>query len=218
MKLTANIIGATGLVGTQLVQLLLKNNSFEKVRIFVRHDSGLNHPKLEQHIVGFSDEKAWSKYLKGDILFSALGTTLTQAGNKDAQYEVDYTFNLGFAKKAKENGIENYILISSLEANANSKIFYLSMKGKLDAAITKLKFKKLTILRPASFIGKRKTKRLLEFILTSIIRLFTKIIFKKYNPIKNTAVAQAMVNAAISPNSDKTIWEGAEVFKLAGEI
>ena len=218
MKLTVNIIGATGLVGTQLVQLLLENSNFKKVRIFVRHDSGLKHPKLEQRIVGFSDKKAWSKFLKGDILFSALGTTLSQAGNKDAQYEVDYTFNLNFAKTAKNNGIENYILVSSVGANTKSKIFYFQMKGKLDDAVTKLGFEKLTILRPASLIGKRKENRLFESISTSIMTLFTKIIFNNYRPIQDITVAQAMINAAISATSEKTIWEGKEVFKLAEKI
>ncbi|MCK5731012.1 MAG: NAD(P)H-binding protein, partial [Draconibacterium sp.] len=114
MKLTANIIGATGLVGKQLIQLLLEDDNFDKVRIFVRRNSGLNHPKLKQHIVKFSESKTWRKYLKGDVLFSALGTTIAQAGNRSAQYEVDFSFNLNFAKIAKQNNITNYVLVSSI--------------------------------------------------------------------------------------------------------
>ncbi len=216
MKLTANIIGATGLVGTQLIQLLLENSNFKKVRIFVRHDSGLNHPKLEQHIVSFSDKKTWSKFLKGDVLFSTLGTTLKQAGNKEAQYEVDYTFNLNFAKAAKKNGIENYILVSSVGANSNSKIFYTRMKGELDDAVAKLGFEKLTILRPASLIGKRKVKRLAEIITIPAASFITKFILKKYCPISGKTVATAMINTAILPTSEKAIWDGKEVFSLAG--
>ncbi len=215
MKLIANIIGATGLVGKQLVQLLLKDNSFDKVRIFVRHDSNLSHPKLEQHIVKFSEAKTWSQYLKGDVLFSTLGTTLSQAGNKEAQYEVDYTFNLSFAKKAKENGIENYILVSSIGANSKSKVFYTRMKGELDEAVEKLGFKNITILRSPSLLGNRKRKRLMETIATSTIWVLTKIILKKYRPIRDLTVAQAMINAATLPNYDKTIWEADEVFELA---
>src|SRR5680860_602710 len=120
MKRTANIIGATGLVGKQLVDLLLENDNFEKVRIFVRRDSGLKHPKLEQQIIDFNNEETWAKQLTGNVLFSALGTTLKQAGSKAKEFEVDFTFNLNFAKKAKENGIENYVLISSVGANAKS--------------------------------------------------------------------------------------------------
>jgi len=217
MNLTANIIGATGLVGNQLIQLLLENSNFKKIRIFVRHDSGIKHQKLEQHIVSFSEKKVWSKFLKGDILFSTLGTTLTQAGNKDAQYEVDYTFNLNFAKAAKKNGIKNYILVSSIGANSKSKIFYLSMKGDLDIAVAKLGFEKLTILRPASLVGKRKVKRLAEIITIPAVSFITKLILKKYRPITGEKVATAMINAAISPTSEKTVWEGNEVFLLAGE-
>ena len=89
------------------------------------------------------------------------------------------------------------------------------MKGELDDAVEKLGFKNLTILRPSALIGKRKAKRSFEFISTSIISLFTKIIFKNYRPINDVIVAQAMINAATSPNLDKIIWEGDEVFKLA---
>ncbi|NOR76573.1 MAG: NAD(P)H-binding protein [Draconibacterium sp.] len=218
MKLTANIIGATGLVGKQLVQLLLEDDNFDKVRIFVRRNSGLKHPKLKQHIVKFSDIKTWEKDLNGDVLFSALGTTLIQAGNKKAQYEVDFTFNLNFAKAAKHNNITNYVLVSSIGANSKSKIFYTRIKGELDDAVAKLEFEKLTILRPSSLIGNRKVKRIIEIISIPFISFFTIFILKKYRPIKAKIVAQAMINRVLKPDSTKTIWEGNEIFKLAEKI
>jgi len=215
MKLIANVIGATGLVGKQLVQLLLENQSFEKVRIFVRRDSGIQHPKLEQQIIDFRDEKTWAKQLTGNVLFSALGTTLKQAGSKEKEYEVDFTFNLNFAQKAKENGIENYVLVSSIGANAKSPIFYTRMKGELDEAVTKLNFKNLAILRPSSLSGERKEKRPAEIISIPVLRFLTRFVLKKYRPVKDETVAKAMINAVLKPNPKKTIWEAGEVFTLA---
>lgn len=217
MKLTANIVGATGLVGTQLVRQLLKDERFEKVRIFVRRDAGINHPKLEQQIVDFREILTWEKVLTGDVLFSALGTTLKQAGGKKNQYEVDFQFNLDFAKKAKENGIENYILVSSVGANSKSKIFYARIKGELDEAVEKIGFKNLAILRPSSLSGERNQRRIAEEITVPVARFITKFILKKYRPIEGKTVAKAMINAVLKPDPEKTIWEGGEVFELAGK-
>ncbi len=217
MKLTANVIGATGLVGKQLVKLLLEDVNFTKVQIFVRRDLGFNHPKLVQQIVDFRIKDSWQNKLTGDVLFSALGTTLKQAGSKEKEYEVDFTFNLNFAKTAKEKNISNYVLVSSIGANSKSKVFYTRMKGELDDAVAKLGFENLSILRPSSLTGDRKEKRLMEIISIPIANFFTKFMFKKYRPIRDKIVAQGMINAVTSPNSTKTIWEGDEVFKLAGD-
>lgn len=211
MKLTANVIGATGLVGRYLVQQLLENANFEKVRIFVRRDAGIEHPKLEQQIVDFSDERSWGKHLIGDVLFSALGTTLKQAGGKDKQYEIDFTFNLNFAKKAKENGIENYVLVSSVGSNATSSLFYTRMKGELDEAVQQIGFKNLAILRPTSLVGERKERRIAEEMSIPVVNFVTKFVFKKYKPIHGKTVAQAMINVVLHPNPEKTIWEADEV-------
>lgn len=213
----SNVIGATGLVGKQLVQQLLNDNRFEKVRIFVRRDSGLKHPKLEQQIVDFGDEKTWGKLLSGDVLFSALGTTLKQAGSKEKQVEIDFTFNLNFAKKAKENGIENYVLVSSVGANSKSSIFYSRIKGELDDAVAKIGFKKLVIIRPASLTGDRKESRVAEKISIPILNFLTKFIMKEYRPISDKTVAQAMINSLLSNLGDKIIWEADEVFELASK-
>lgn len=216
MNLSANVIGATGLVGKELVKLLLENENFEKVRIFVRRDSGFSHPKLEQLIVDFADEKTWTEKLTGDVLFSALGTTLKQAGSKEKQYEVDFTHNLNFARKAQKSGIKNYVLVSSVGANSTSSIFYTRIKGELDDAVAKIGFKNLVILRPASLAGERSEKRWMEEFSLPVVRFITKFIFKKYRPIEGKIVAQAMINAVVKPDSKKTIWEANEIFELAG--
>lgn len=215
MKLTANIIGATGLVGKQLVQQLLNDVRFEKVRIFVRRDIGLKHPKLEQQMVDFAKTETWEKLLTGGVLFSALGTTLKQAGSKKKQYEIDFTFNLNFAQKAKENGIESYVLVSSIGANSKSGIFYTRMKGELDEAVSKIGFENLSILRPASLTGNRENRRLAEEISVPVLNFLTRFVLKNYRPIGGETVAKAMINAAMNKNENKTIWEGAEVFNLA---
>ncbi len=211
----ANVIGATGLVGKQLVNMLLNDDSFEKIRIFIRRDPGLVHPKLEKEIIDFSDIKTWSGKLNGDVLFSALGTTLKQAGSKEKQFEIDFTFNLNFAERAKVNGIENYVLVSSVGANLKSHIFYSRMKGQLDKAVADIGFKNLAILRPSALTGNRKEKRLAEMISIPLTAFITRFIFKKYRPIKDVIVAKAMINAALNPSHSKTIWEAEEVFELA---
>jgi uncharacterized protein YbjT (DUF2867 family) len=215
MKLTANIIGATGLVGKSLLEQLLQNEHFEKVRIFVRRDSQIKHPKLEQKIVDFTDSYSWENDLKGDVLFSALGTTLKQAGSKEKQYEIDVVLNRNFARKAKENGIKNYILVSSVGANSKSKMFYPHIKGKLDDEVREMGFKNLVILRPASLSGDRTNRRMIEEISVPVLNFITRFMLKRYRPIQDNTVAKAMINGALNPGNDKTIWEADEVFNLA---
>jgi len=210
-----NVIGATGLVGRELVKQLLENPEVEKVTIFSRRNSGFQHPKLEQRVIDFNDRESWKPFLQGDVLFSALGTTLKQAGSKEKQYEIDYTFNLNFAQKAKENSIENYVLVSSVGANSKSGIFYTQMKGELDEAVAKIGFRNIAILRPASLTGDRNEKRIAEKISIPILNVLTSFMMKKYRPISDKTVAKAMINAALIQPTDKTIWEADEVFLLA---
>lgn len=215
MKLTANVIGATGLVGKALVRQLLDDERFEKIRIFVRRETGLKHPKLEQLVVDFGKTETWEKQLTGDVLFSALGTTLKQAGSKEKQWEIDFTFNLNFAQKAKEKGIENYVLVSSVGANAKSSLFYTKMKGELDEAVSKIGFRNLVILRPASLTGPRENRRLAEEISVPILNILTRFVMKNYRPISDETVAKAMINAALHKAGFRTIYEGTEVFNVA---
>ena len=194
---------------------LLENEKFEKVRIFVRRDAGIKHPRLEQFIVDFSHDETWQKFLTGDVLFSALGTTLKQAGSKASQYETDFTLNLNFAKKAFDNGIKTYVLVSSIGANPKSALFYPRIKGELEDAVLQVDFENLAIMRPASLTGKRENKRWVEILSVSILQVLTKFVLKNYRPIKDAVVARAMINAVLFPNPVKTIWESYEIFELA---
>lgn len=89
---TAIIIGGTGLVGTQLVDLLLNDQEFEKIVVFGRKSLNINNQKLEEHLINFSTPEYWENLVKGDVLFSCMGTTLAKAGSKEKQYEIDFTY------------------------------------------------------------------------------------------------------------------------------
>ena len=159
---TAVVIGATGLVGSHLVDLLLQDNRFDKVKIFVRRTTGITNSKLEEHIINFDDTDTWQNKVTGDVLFSALGTTIRQAGSQPAQYKIDYTYQYNFAKTATQNGVRTYILISSAGARANARLFYSRIKGELEEAVRKLSFAHIHIIQPGILTGPRSENRLGE--------------------------------------------------------
>mgnify|MGYP003665181760 CR=1 FL=1 len=216
-KLTANIIGATGLVGSHLLQQLLNDDRFEQIRIFSRRTTGLTHGKLEEHSVDFDQTKQWTSLIKGDVLFSTLGTTLKKAGSKEKQFLIDYSYQYQVAEAAAKNGVADYVLVSSAGADANSKIFYSKMKGELDEAVKELEFKRIVILRPSILDGDRQEKRTAEKIGIKVTRWLTQYFFKEYRPIHAKTVAKAMIssifNEELTPNYQ--IFELDEVAKLA---
>ncbi len=151
----AIVIGATGLVGGQLMELLLNDSRFESVKIFVRRTANITHPKLTEHIVDFDAPDTWKKLVTGDVLYSAMGTTLRVAGSKEAQYKIDYTYQYNVARTAAANEVKEYVLISSAGAAIDSKIFYSRMKGELERDIKRLPFETIHIIRPGLLAGER---------------------------------------------------------------
>ncbi|MCR9131008.1 MAG: NAD-dependent epimerase/dehydratase family protein [bacterium] len=212
---TAIVLGATGLVGSQLLQQLLSDDRYALVKVFHRRSTGVTHEKLEEHVINFHEMRIWKHLIIGDELFSALGTTLKAAGSKEAQYEVDYEYQLDVAKYAQKNGVLSYALCSSLGATQSTKNFYLNMKGKLDNKVQKLGFEKLVIVRPSLLLGDRKEMRIGEKIGEPLLKLATKIPpFKKYKPIHVRDVAKAMING-LNSDAQQVIYEGLEVHMLA---
>ena len=160
----AIVIGATGMVGTQLIQKLIENEDFSEIVSLVRRKSGVSNPKLTEYIINFNEPETWKSYVKGDVLFSSLGTTMAQVKTKKAQYEVDFNYQFTVAKIAANNGVSSYVLVSSAGANPNSKYFYLKMKGELEFAVQSLPFKKVILIKPGQLTGNRIQNRRSEKI------------------------------------------------------
>ncbi|WP_027418997.1 oxidoreductase [Crocinitomix catalasitica] len=212
----AILIGATGLIGKALLTQLLDSAEYDEVRVFTRRKTGENHPKLREFIVDFNAIENAKADLVGDVLFSCLGTTLKTAGSKEAQYKIDFDMQFNTTKIAKENGVENMVLLSSAGANAKSSVFYSRMKGELDEAVEKLGFDRVGIIRPSMLAGDRKEFRWSEKIFTPIMYAFSWIPgIRKYRPIKDKTVAKAMINAVNDSAKSTEIYELEAVFKLA---
>lgn len=197
----ALVIGATGAVGKDLVQQLLADEAFERVDIFVRREVPIPAEKLHVHIVDFDRLETWADQLQGDVLFSCMGTTIKAAGSQDAQWKVDYTYQFKTAKAARANGVKTYVLVSSVGANAKSKVFYTRMKGALDEAVQKLGFEGCFILRPPSLIRKG-SDRLGEKVGIVALKAFNALgLLRQFTPVPTEEVAAVMIRLAKSGRS-----------------
>ena len=209
----ANVIGASGLVGQQLIAQLLDHPEFVKVRSFVRRPSGISHPKLEEIQIDFDQPESWKHLVQGDVLFSTMGTTIKTAKTKANQYRVDYTYQYEFAKAAAGNGVGAYVLVSSMGADSKSSVFYSRIKGELEEAVSKFNFRKCIIVRPSILDGDRKEKRAGEKIGLVASRFLTRYIFKKYKPTPVNLLAEKMIRLSMNQTKGFRMVEGLEIFK-----
>lgn len=215
---TAIVIGATGLIGSHLTNKLLGDERYSKVKIFVRRTIDIVHPKLEEEIVDFDDLSKWKNKITGDELYSTMGTTIKQAGSKETQFKIDFTYQYIAAKAAADNGVEKYLLVSSAGADHKSKNFYLKIKGSLEESVSQLPFKNIFIFQPSFLLGERREKRRGEKIIAVLAKVLTRIIpfLKKYRPIKAEVVAEAMINAANDNINDRLVrYSLDQIFNIA---
>ena len=214
----AIIVGATGATGKDLLEFLLKDNSFYKVDVFVRRHIDIKNEKLTVHVIDFDKSEQWKPLVKGDVLFSCLGTTLKAAGSKAKQWKIDYDYQYQFAKAARENQVKNYVLVSSQGASAKSRVFYTKMKGQLEDAVIKLQFPLLSIFNPPILI-RHNSDRLGEKIGVNIIKVFNKIgLLLSLKPLSTRMLAQAMIGAAKNNKSNIAFFKSKEIWQLVGEM
>lgn len=210
----ALVIGATGAVGKDLVEQLLKDESFERVDVFVRREVKVPSPKLVPHVVDFDHPERWSELLTGDVLFSCLGTTIKAAGSQDAQWKVDYTYQYEAAKAARNNGVGKLVLVSSVGASSKSKIFYSRMKGQLDEDVQKLGFPGCFILRPPSLVRKG-SDRFGEKAGVAVLKCFNAIgLMRSWKPMPTEEVAAAMIRLAKSDKNGTNIITSQEILSV----
>lgn len=209
---TAIVIGATGLVGAELVNQLLDSSEFSKVKIFVRKSTNKTHTKLEEYIVDFENIENWKENLTGDTLFSCIGTTLKTAGSKEKQFNIDYNYPLHTIQTAISQGVNQIVLVSSMGAKAGSYNFYLDMKGKLEEAIKALHPQSLLIFRPSILDGNRIEKRPAEYQAIKMMRFLGKLPFlKKYAPTKIEVLANKMIYNTLQETKSIKIYESIDI-------
>jgi uncharacterized protein YbjT (DUF2867 family) len=208
------ISGASGLVGSYILEELLQNPRISKVYSLVRTNSSIKHDKLIEELVDFSSFQAYSFEGDYDCAFCCLGTTLRKAGSKENQFKIDHDYVVNFAQFAKEEGVRSFGVVSSLGAKTPSSNFYLDTKGKMENSINALEFESLTIIRPSFLLGERKEFRLMEKISTPIIRflgLFFVGKMKKYKGVHAKQVAKSLTEATIEARKGKKIIESNEI-------
>ena len=215
---TAVIIGSTGLIGSQLVNLLLESNQYEKVIAFVKRDAGISNPKFVQHIIHFDNPIRYKDLIVGDDFFCTIGTTIKTAGSKEAFRKVDFEYPTQFAEMALKNNVKQFLIISSLGATESTGNFYLKTKGEMENYLSKMNFESVSILRPSLLLGERKEFRLGEKIASFFMKLFGFIFvgnLKKYKPIESKIVAKALFQIAQKNNKGFTIYESDAIQKMA---
>ncbi|MFH7766463.1 nucleoside-diphosphate sugar epimerase [Acinetobacter sp. BSP-28] len=211
---SAIVIGATGLVGRELLKQLSEIESCEKITAVVRHEDYQlkSLKKVQQFILEdfllLNDEDV-NGYSHA---FSCLGTTLKKAGSKENFYNIDYEINAHFADLF-ETTQTHYVLISAMGANAQSRIFYNKVKGQLESHIRNLKLEKASILRPSLLLGKRSEQRMLEDISQNLYQKFSHLVPDtfKYKPVTAVQVAHTMVEAAQTQTEKFEIYDNLRI-------
>ncbi|KTF19073.1 NADH dehydrogenase [Pseudoalteromonas sp. 10-33] len=214
MTKTAVVIGATGLVGSELLTALLSCVEYSKVVAITRRALPLSDKKLTNHIIDFEKLTQYSELFKGDVFFSCLGTTLKQAGSVEAQRKVDFDYQFIAAQLASCNGMKHYCLVSSSGANANSSSAYLKMKGQLEQAVMPLAFNKTSVFQPSLLLGARDHFRLAEKLGSVILPLLTKVsVLKRYKPITGKQVAVKMLLVSLKQEEAQKYYVLDELFE-----
>jgi len=193
---TAIILGATGLTGTELLKQLLNDDHYQKIILFSRKSTNIKNSKLTEHITDFDQLHKIEHLIIGDIIFCCLGTTIKTAGSKTAFRKVDFNYISDFALLAKQNGLNQFYLQSSIGADSKSNNYYLKVKGETENAIKKLNFESFTIFRPSMLLGNRIEFRFGETLAKLAMR-FLSFLFvgrlKLYKAIDAKQVAKAMI-------------------------
>ena len=213
---TALVFGSSGLVGSYVLDQLINNNSYSKIKIFVRSKSPNINQKVEVIVTNFINLDPIKSYINGDDCFFSIGTTKKNTPNKTEYRRIEYNIPIEIAQIAKKNLVKNFSYVSSGYADSRHSSAYLKNKGEVELFLQNLNFSKLAIMRPSFLLGKRKEFRIGETIGSIALKALSPILFgkiKKIRPIKAEIVAKAMIKALNSDNNQK-IFESDQIEEL----
>ena len=213
---TALIFGSTGLVGGHVLDQLIQNKNYSKIKLFVRSAYEIDDPKIEIVKTDFNNLENHIEDIKGDDCFFCIGTTKKNSPDKDEYKRVELEVPKQVAKIAKSNLVNSFVFVSTGYADPKSSGDYLKFKGLVEEELKRLNFSKLGIMRPSFLLGDRKEKRVGEKIGIFVFKILSPLFLgplKKMKPIHSATVAKVMIKIA-NENLEKTIFESDEIVEL----
>tara|TARA_B100001250_G_C19553872_1_gene680261 strand:- start:125 stop:808 length:684 start_codon:yes stop_codon:yes gene_type:complete len=219
-KIEAAVFGATGLVGSRLINYLKQDLEFEKINLIVRSPIKIGCRKFKIHNINLFKKSQILNTLKtSKVVFLSIGTTMSKVnGRKEKYNRIDFGITKDIADSCKELGIEKLILVSSSGADLKSKSFYLNLKGKIEKYVADINLKSVCILRPSLLLGKRNEKRFGEKLAQIIIPKISFLMPSKYKAINAEKVAKAMVQLSKKESKGVKIFHYKEIIDLSDEI
>ena len=196
MTQTAILLGATGLVGSKLLDNLLNDDAYSTVKVFTRRDIGVTHAKLEQIKLNLFNLENFESQFTGDVVFCCIGTTKAKTPDKTEYKKIDCGIPLDAAKLAGKLDIPKFLVISAMGANHKSSIFYNRVKGEMERAVDFYHNDESYFFRPALISGQRKESRLWEKFGQTVFSIINPILPKNYKSIRATTIAEAMLKVS----------------------
>jgi len=216
----ALIAGSSGLVGTEILNIILNDPDYAEVNSLVRKVSGLRSDKLKEHVIDFGNLNEFKLDKHIDDVFCSLGTTIKKAGSQEEFYRVDFTYVVELARLAKSLGTQRFLVVSALGANPKSSIFYNRVKGEMEEAVKQIPFKSIYIFHPSVLSGNRKEVRRGEKAAIYLLNIFKPLMIgplSKYRTTEARDVALAMVRAAKQGRPGIHAFESDYINQLVNE-
>lgn len=209
------LFGATGLIGSFLLNTIVADDYFSKVIVAVRKPISITHSKIDIRVIDFSDSKALAHCIKESaIVFSTIGTTQARVkGDKQLYRSIDYDLTFNIASTCKQLEVEKLLFVSSSGADASSSNFYINLKGEIDDAVAKMNLNSLVIFRPSLLIGKRNEFRFGERIAQLVMPLVSFLMPMKFKPVRAERVAELMISNSKVSQVGNRIIENRDIIK-----
>ena len=208
---TAIVAGASGLIGSELIQKLVNSDQYQIIYSLVRRKSGFVHAKISELIIDFDKMDQLKFEEPVDDVFCTLGTTMKQAGSREKFKKVDYEYVVALANLAKQAGASKFLVISSMGANPKSSVFYSQVKGMTEEALKNIGYNQLVILRPSLLIGERSETRVAERWSRFFMKALNHLIPDNYKAIPAERVAECMLKMALKSTDRISIVKSGEI-------
>ena len=218
MSNKAVIAGASGLIGSKLLNILLQESHYDEVLILVRKELPISHNKLVQLVINFDKLGDHAASITGHAVFCCLGSTKKKTPDLEIYRKIDHDYPLKLAQLAKQNGVEQYHLVSATGANSHSSNFYTKMKGEVEDAIERVGLKCLHIYQPSVLTGERKESRPMERFIIGLMKVIDPLLIgglKKYRSIPAGTVARAMFSESIKKQEGVFVHTSDKIKLLA---